>query len=158
MNNEALENTNETASETPKEFDFVIGDSGLPKDDVPNNDFMLGADTMSGNLPFAENHVGDRFYESANVSIKSNIIELLKAWNLTRPFSSVFYDQHAVSVMLKEIFGKELARGLSNLDRVRLNFVKDLFSIRVKQDEERMNDFDMYMKKKCDKFQDKYGF
>lgn len=110
-------------------------------------------DVFSGDIEFEENIVGDRYYNKVNVTIKSNILELLKAWNSTRPFSTIFYDRQFVNVLLKEVFGANLTMG--GLDENLLSFVKSVFSIRVNDDDARLFEFEGYVDKKCAKAKEK---
>lgn len=89
------------------------------------------------------------------MSIANGIVELLSTWNKDRPYTGPFYDQAFVSILLKHLFGKELIN--ENLDPKVLDFIREIFICRTKNDEKRAGAFDRFVSKKQQKQKEKLG-
>lgn len=108
-------------------------------------------DKLSGSAKFTTNEVKDRYYETYDVGIRAAIVDCLIAWNTSRPFCTVIYDKRFIGVLLKEVFGDELAEEC--LCSNRLEFVKFVFEHRVDDDVSRSNTFNSIVAEKREKAQ-----
>lgn len=88
-------------------------------------------------------------YRSVDVVIRSSIVTLLKKWNADKKFSVQKYDYQYLQFLLVECFGT-VAIANGNLIEAKVEFVKNLFTVRVGNDQERLKHFDSMLKKKCD--------
>lgn len=110
-------------------------------------------DVLYGALKCTVNEVNDEYFSDFDVSIRAPIAKFLRAWNTTHPFNSSFYDARFLGVLLREVFGSGFAD--ERLEAMKMNFMKCLFEIRVKGDEDRLKKFDAIVEEKCRKSKDR---
>lgn len=78
----------------------------------------------------------DRYYQTYDITIRDSIAATLILWNSSNDYIGEKFDFLFAQFLLIDIFGGEaLADG--NLDANKMQFVKELFRIRVKNDEDR---------------------
>lgn len=104
---------------------------------------------LSGAIAFEKNDVDDFYFREYNASIRAGIAKILTAWNTTYPFDTAIYDKRFVGVLLKEIFNNQYAD--DKLDERSLSLIKQLFEVRVKNDENRFDQFEAIVAEKREK-------
>lgn len=111
------------------------------------------SDVLSGSITFTENDIGDRYYTDFDAALRKAYVSCLIGWNMTHPFNTFFYDKRFIGVLLKEVFANQYAQ--VELSDKRMLFIKSLFDIRAKDDEDRRRQFTLIVKEKQAKANDK---
>lgn len=106
-------------------------------------------DIFCGSIAFEKNDVDDYYFREYNVSVRAGIANVLIAWNSTYPFDTIIYDKRFVGVLMKEIFNNQYVD--DNLNERSLSIIKQLFQVRVKDDENRLKQFDAIVAEKKQK-------
>lgn len=109
---------------------------------------------LAGNLKIVVLETDDHFYPEFDAGLRGSIVKCLVGWNTTHPFNSEFYDKRFVGVLLKELFGSLYTSKEQN-ESNRIALIKKLFTIRVKNDENRLKQFDSIVEEKKAKAQNK---
>lgn len=96
----------------------------------------------------------DRFYVESKVTIRESVADTLILWNTMESYQNEHSDFIFLQFLLIDIFGGEiLATGF--LDERKLQFVDELFSIRVKSDQARKSMFKAHVTNLVQQFVDK---
>lgn len=170
---EFLQDEIDEASDSDAEFEAIMPRPAIEvsiKEEVPNESTELQAvqeadssgnatideqqdDVLYGALKCVVNDVNDEYFPDFDVSIRTPIAKCLRAWNTTHPFNTSFYDARFLGVLLREIFGSRFAD--ERLEAMKMDFLKCLFEVRVKSDEDRLKKFDAIVEEKCRKSKDR---
>lgn len=142
-NNIEADSTYESANETANETTNNNETNETEANQVQSSDEV---DDLSGTISFVKNEFNDRYYAEYDVALRNAIVECLRAWNKSAPFSSVIYDKRFIGVLLKEVFRDELAS--KDLDVKQIVFIKRVFEIRVDNDAVRASKFDSIVAEK----------
>ncbi|XP_055308205.1 uncharacterized protein LOC129572288 [Sitodiplosis mosellana] len=111
-------------------------------------------DPFSGYMNFVISLNGDRIYTDANLTLRQQAVKMWLYLNSDAPFNGPTYDEKFLRGLLLEIFGfNNLAK--FELDRTKLDFIRDVFLVRVLDDDSRMSHFEGYVQKKCNECKEK---
>lgn len=154
---ESAENSAQNDNEIDAQNNHTDNHSGAneynPEANAQTDVEPVDPDGLSDKIPFISSETKDRYYEAYDVSVRSGIVDCLTAWNTTRPFSTVIYDKNFIGVLLKEVFKDEIKQ--EKLNETKLDFMKLLFEIRVKNDQSRADRFDAIVMEKHEKAKNK---
>lgn len=149
--NDISPNTSNANNNSQSNEQMVDDVSSTNENEVTNDENGSEAENnvFSGSIAFEKNDVDDYYFREYNVSIRAGIAKILTAWNTTYPFDTAIYDKRFVGVLLKEIYNNQYAD--DKLDERSLSLIKQLFDVRVKNDENRFEQFDAIVTEKREK-------
>lgn len=88
-------------------------------------------------------------YTDYGINIRKACVDMWLYMNTNKPFSGPTYDEKFVRGVLVEFFGFDKLANL-NMEKTKLQFIRDMFAVRVLNDSERLSYFEGYVEKKCD--------
>lgn len=101
-------------------------------DDNENIDILA----LSGSITAYATEFNDLVYGEYDTSIRFAIAKMLISWNKNYPFDASYYDKKFIGVLFREVIGKR------DVETTSIAFIKRLFEIRIKGDNERLEAFD----------------